>query len=162
MENKRLYNIWACMKQRCYNPNHTAAKWYHDKGIRVCDDWIRYRGFEKWALNNGYSDDLTIDRIDSEGNYEPNNCRWISFEENASRARHVCSRGKRTIKKEGKYEIVYRVIGLYEIVRERGYSYSYAIKRIAELEEKEKLNIGFFLKRKIDKSKDVGVVYMYN
>lgn len=62
---KWLYNIWACMKQRCNNPKHTAAAWYHDKGIRVCEEWSdNFHAFQTWALANGYADDLTIDRID--------------------------------------------------------------------------------------------------
>lgn len=95
--NKRLYNIWACMKQRCNNPKHTAAAWYHDKGIRVCDEWLEYKTFEKWALENGYSDDLTIDRVDSGKNYEPSNCRWITIEEN--RARSKVQKGTMRIRK---------------------------------------------------------------
>lgn len=86
--NKRLYNIWSCMKQRCNNPKHTAAEWYHDRGIRVCPEWnSSFLAFQSWAFANGYSDNLTIDRIDPDGNYEPNNCRWIPLCENMRRAR---------------------------------------------------------------------------
>ena len=101
MRNKRLYNIWACMKQRCNNPNHTAAIWYHDKGIKVCEEWISYRNFEEWAMKNGYADDLSIDRIDSNGNYEPKNCRWISIRENRLRA----VRGSDRTIKRNRYQI---------------------------------------------------------
>lgn len=85
---KRLYNIWSCMKQRCNNPNHTAAPWYHDKGIRVCPEWNdNYKEFESWALSHGYNPTLTIDRIDSGRDYSPNNCQWITLKENQRRAK---------------------------------------------------------------------------
>ena len=146
MSNKRLYNIWSCMKQRCFNPKHTAARWYHDKGIRVCEEWLSFDKFQRWALDNGYSDNLTIDRIDSEGNYEPGNCRWISLQENAKRISRSTAKGKRKSRIEGCYEIVCRVPMLFEVVVERGYSYSFAIRRVSELEENNKtlqVNIAF-------------------
>lgn len=103
----RLYNIWSCMKQRCNNPNHTAAAWYHDKGIRVCDEWnTNFDSFETWALCNGYADDLSIDRIDSDGNYCPENCRWIPIAENRRRAKQTKSTGRtRPQPQKGKYMV---------------------------------------------------------
>lgn len=101
MNNKRLYNIWACMKQRCNNPKHTAARWYHDRGIRVCQEWNdSFDAFESWSTQNGYADDLTIDRINPDGNYDPNNCRWVTLKENVHRARKpnaVTSRKPNTV-----------------------------------------------------------------
>lgn len=76
------------MKQRCNNPRHTAASWYHDAGIRVCAEWNdSFECFQLWATQNGYYDGATIDRIDPDKNYSPENCRWISIEENRNRAR---------------------------------------------------------------------------
>lgn len=78
----RLYQIWGDMIQRCHNPKQKVYKWYGAIGIKVCEEWKNdYTLFEKWALENSYSDELTIDRIDFNGDYEPNNCRWVSMKE---------------------------------------------------------------------------------
>lgn len=78
----RLYNIWCGLKKRCYNPNDRAFKWYGGRGITVCQEWnTRFISFREWAMQSGYSDSLTIDRIDVNGNYEPGNCRWITIQE---------------------------------------------------------------------------------
>ena len=78
----RLYKIWCDMIQRCHNPKQKVYKWYGAIGIKVCEERKNdYTLFEKWALENGYDDVLTIDRIDFNGNYEPNNCRWVSMKE---------------------------------------------------------------------------------
>ena len=83
MYNKnRLYHIWYNMKQRCYNVNVKDYKYYGACGIKMCDNWKNdYQLFKKWAINNGYKDDLTIDRINNDGNYEPDNCRWLTIQE---------------------------------------------------------------------------------
>ena len=88
-----LYDIWHLMKQRCGNPNNPAYKWYGAKGVRVCDEWVDFKGFSEWAHNNGYrnienvprAQRLSIDRIDSNGDYCPENCRWITVSENTAR-----------------------------------------------------------------------------
>ena len=81
----RLYIIWANMKARCYNPNSDRYNVYGARGIKVCDEWKNsYAAFQKWALDNGYDDKLTIDRIDVDGNYEPLNCKWSTTLEQAN------------------------------------------------------------------------------
>lgn len=78
MEGTRLYKIWDKMKQRCINPNNPQYKHYGGRGITLCAEWNEFAAFMVWAEANGYSDNLTIDRIDVDGNYCPINCRWIS------------------------------------------------------------------------------------
>lgn len=73
----RLYGIWCGMHSRCYNPNRRAYQHYGAKGIVVCQEWHDYLVFENWALTNGYTDKLTIERLDVTGDYEPSNCCWI-------------------------------------------------------------------------------------
>ena len=77
----RLYRIWLGIKQRCTNTNTSDYAYYGKRGISVCNEWLDYTAFKTWALSNGYSDNLTIDRIDVNGNYEPDNCRWITQKE---------------------------------------------------------------------------------
>lgn len=82
--NYRLQNIFNGMKRRCYSINDKDYNYYGARGIKICDEWLKDPAlFESWALNNGYKDGLTIDRIDVNGNYEPNNCRWITAIDNA-------------------------------------------------------------------------------
>lgn len=82
--NPRIYKILVGMKGRCYNPNSRGYKWYGERGIKICDEWMGENGFQNfynWAIANGYGENLTIDRIDVNGNYEPSNCRWVTIQE---------------------------------------------------------------------------------
>ena len=80
--NSRLYNIWLHMKGRCYRKSDDHYKHYGSRGITVCDEWKNdFKAFYDWSMSNGYSDDLTIDRINNDGNYEPSNCRWVTMKE---------------------------------------------------------------------------------
>lgn len=93
----RLYRIWCNMKTRCYNKNSSVYKNYGGRGIQVCSDWKDYKVFSEWASKNGYNEKLTLDRIDNNKGYSPDNCRWISFEEQQCNKRnnvYLCYQGK--------------------------------------------------------------------
>ena len=83
----RIYKIWAKMKGRCENESDQSYMHYGARGICVCDEWHDFLTFKDWAFSNGYSDDLTIDRIDVNGNYEPDNCRWVGMDVQLSNQR---------------------------------------------------------------------------
>lgn len=84
-DKQRLLQIWADMLGRCTKPSYKCWKFYGGKGITVCDEWHSYENFKSWAYANGYTQELTLDRIDSSKNYEPSNCRWITLRENQLR-----------------------------------------------------------------------------
>lgn len=96
-DNQRLRAIFSKMLNRCYNKNNKDYVFYGANGITVCDEWImKPKSFEEWALNNGYADDLTIDRINSFDGYNPLNCRWVTRKENSkykSTTRIICVDG---------------------------------------------------------------------
>lgn len=86
--NTKLFRVWNGIKQRCYNKNVKGFKWYGGKGVSICEEWLEFSAFYDWAVSHGYIDGLSIDRIDPEGSYEPNNCRWITRSENSKRVVH--------------------------------------------------------------------------
>ena len=78
----RLHSIWKSMKYRCLTPNWKPYKFYGARGITVCEEWKNsYLTFKKWAVDNGYKEDLELERVDVNGNYEPSNCKWINHHE---------------------------------------------------------------------------------
>lgn len=82
VKNKRLYTIWIDMKRRCYNKKRNAYIYYGLKGIKICEEWKdNFKAFQEWAFKSGYKDNLTIDRIDTNKDYEPRNCRWATIKE---------------------------------------------------------------------------------
>lgn len=81
MSRSRIYRIWCDMKNRCYNPNVPNYHNYGGRGIKVCNEWLDPTTFIAWANESGYADNLTIERIDIDGDYEPSNCKWITLKE---------------------------------------------------------------------------------
>lgn len=89
LKGTRIYNIWNAMKQRCNNPNTEGFKNYGGRGIKVCEEWEKdVKSFHDWAINNGYEDNLTLERNDINGNYEPFNCSWKTMKEQANNKRN--------------------------------------------------------------------------
>ena len=85
----RLYHIWSMMKQRTWNPKHSGYKDYGARGIKVCAEWHDdFTAFRDWAYRNGYTEELSIDRIDNDRDYEPGNCRWVTMAEQNRNQRH--------------------------------------------------------------------------
>lgn len=90
-------NVWRGMKARCFNPKAVSYPNYGARGITVCDEWLSFENFHNWAMANGYADDLQLDRIDNDGNYCPENCRWVTRsmnQRNTSRTHLMTINGK--------------------------------------------------------------------
>ncbi len=84
----KLYCVYRSMIERCTKPQHKSFHNYGARGISVCDEWTNDRiAFFEWAVDNGYREGLTLDRIDNDGNYEPSNCRWVTQKENSNNTR---------------------------------------------------------------------------
>lgn len=81
MSQSRIYRIWKSLRNRCENSNIPQYSDWGGRGINVCDDWKTFESFYEWSMNNGYNDNLSIDRINNDGNYCPENCRWVTAQE---------------------------------------------------------------------------------
>ena len=132
LHNTKLYSVWKAMRQRCNNNKNKDYKWYGEKGIKVCKEWDDFEVFYNWAINNGYEDGLTIDRIDTKGDYCPDNCRWITIQEqqnNKSNCRIIEYKGEvNTLTYFSKKYHIKRST-LYDRIFIKNYSVDYAIEK---------------------------------
>lgn len=120
MTNTRLYNIWCGMHQRCYNKNLKNYRIYGGRGITVCQEWLDdFMNFYNWAMENGYADNLSIDRIDVNGNYEPSNCRWATDKEQSCNTRRT-----RIFEHNGEMK------SLKQIAEDEGINYNTLLKKV--------------------------------
>lgn len=106
----RIYRIWSGLKRRCYDSKVKAYKWYGGKGVSYCKDWDDFSNFYKWAISSGYNDTLSIDRIDCNGNYCPENCRWV---DSIKQARNKTS--NKIVEYNGETHCLYEWAELYNI-----------------------------------------------
>lgn len=132
----RLYRVYSNIKGRCYNVNNKRYHDYGSRGITMCDEWKNnFMSFYDWSMNNGYKDTLTIDRIDVNGNYEPNNCRWVDY-----KTQNRNKRNNRCIVINGESHCLSEwceILGLnLNTVRSRIYNRKWTIERALGLEEK--------------------------
>ena len=136
-----LYRVWKAMKSRCNNPNSTAYERYGGRGINVCDEWNSdFKAFYEWAVSNGYEKGLTIDRIDNDGNYCPENCRWVSYatqNTNKRNIRMITFNGKTQNMKEWANElgIPYKMFAKHIKDGQSISAVQALAKRVAELEK---------------------------
>ncbi len=109
--NNRIYRIWIGIKQRCLNERCNNYHNYGGRGISICKEWLKdFHKFEEWSLNNGYNDCLSIERINVNGNYEPNNCKWATRKEQARNRR-----SNHLYKYKGEIKCIYELAEKYNI-----------------------------------------------
>lgn len=128
----RLYWCWHNMKARCFNENDKRYMSYGGRGITVCEEWLVFENFRAWAMENGYADDLSIDRINVNGNYEPSNCKWSSDIEQARNKRNnrlVTYEGKTQTLKEWAEELGVNYYTLHSRIVKRGWSVERALTK---------------------------------
>ena len=103
-----IYNVWRNIHQKCLNPNNPSYKYYGGRGISFCQEWHDFMVFYKWAIESGYRPGLTIDRINNDGDYTPDNCRWVTMKVQSLNKRNIMMveyNGKRQSLKEWSREL---------------------------------------------------------
>ncbi len=131
MSKTSLYNAWNSMKRRCYCVTDHNFKRYGERGIIVCDEWKNsFENFKNWALSNGYKKGLSLDRIDNDGNYSPNNCRWVTTRvqnNNRGVSINITYNGKTQNLSEWCKELNIPYMRLYQRIVRYGFSFEEAI-----------------------------------
>lgn len=145
LSKSKLYRVFNSMKQRCYNKNNEKYKNYGGRGIIICDEWLQDRKtFFDWAFENGYNDTLTIDRIDVNGNYDPDNCRWVTNNE----------------------QMWNRTDTLYVTYKDKSYCMSYILRELGLLQHmsaiKKRIRSGCTFEEAIKKPFDRRMMIEYN
>jgi len=120
----RIYRTWVGMRQRCNNPKREKYKRYGARGIKVCPEWDSFENFLAWANSSGYSDDLQIDRIDNDGDYTPENCRWVTPAQNMRNRPAVKLNEKAAAEIRARYTPHCKVNGATAMAKEFGVSYN--------------------------------------
>ena len=134
MSYSRIYGIWKGVKRRCKSPKFRGYENYGGRGIKVCKEWLGEEGFNnfhKWAIENGYQENLTIDRIDVNGDYEPDNCRWITNAEQQYNKRTTYYLTYKDEKKNLKEWAQITGIGA-STIRSRVYDYGWSVEKALE------------------------------
>lgn len=126
-----LYEVWKSMRSRCFSKSNASYERYGARGITICDDWMEFKPFYDWAMSNGYKNGLTIERIDNDGNYEPSNCKWATYAEQA-----LNRSSNNLISYKGMVQTIKEWADLYNInygtLRSRICRYKWSIKRALE------------------------------
>ena len=120
-----LYPVWNTMRQRCTNPDSKSYPRYGGRGIKVCEAWSSFKEFHDWAVSNGWQEGLTIDRIDNDGNYCPENCRWVDYNvqaNNTSANRLITYKGKTQTEAQWAKELGMNKYTLSSRINLRGWS----------------------------------------
>lgn len=127
LANTRQYAIWRGIYNRCFNPDNPRYSYYGGRGIKMCDEWKDdFLSFYNWANVNGYRDNLSIDRINNDGDYCPENCRWVTHKEQCNNRRSNVIIDGKTLKEWSKVSVVpYKV--LHARIRKRGWSLERAL-----------------------------------
>lgn len=117
MSDTKIFKRWHHIKERCNNPHNKAYKYYGGRGIKMCDEWnTNFINFYDWSINNGYQDNLTIDRIDVNGDYCPENCRWTTIkEQNTNKTNNIW------VEINGKKDLITNWCKIYNINRSAVY-----------------------------------------